>query len=506
VTRPAMILCGLWAALTLSISDVRAEKRVALVIGNGAYQNAGALTTTLSDANDVATMLRNAGFDLVDTRRDLDNVSFKTALRDFASAAKNADIAIVYFAGHGIDVNGANYLLPVDARLASDFDVEDEAVSLDRLMRAIEPARGMRVILIDASRDNALVRTMKRTISAGKAAAGLAKVEPSLSGILIAFAASPGAVVEEGQSAFTAALLKKLMQPGRDLRAALDEVRSDVVQVTAGRQQPLVVGTVVLAASPATLQAPSRQISVLPAPNAPPALAPSVVADPQRDYEAAERIGTREAWDAFLSVHPAGFYAALARTQRDKLLAADKQGPQVAVVAPAAKPEQEITVDPRAVASELQAELQRVGCDPGSVDGNWTARSRSALDQFNRRAGLDLDTAGPSIDALEAVRGQRGRICPLVCGRGQRAGGDRCIAIPAAPAAKKAAAPPPERARKAEPPQRRAAPPPPRETARRERIRPPTDREIFGAGRPAPAAPPISIGIGGRGLGLGVGF
>jgi hypothetical protein len=506
VTRPAMILCGLWAALTLSISDVRAEKRVALVIGNGAYQNAGALTTTVSDANDVATMLRNAGFDLVDTRRDLDNVAFKTAVRDFASAAKNADIAIVYFAGHGIDVNGANYLLPVDARLASDFDVEDEAVSLDRLTRAIEPARGMRVILIDASRDNALVRTMKRTISAGKAAAGLAKVEPSSPGILIAFAASPGAVADEGQSAFTAALSKKLIQ-GRDLRAALDDVRSEVMQVTAGRQQPYVAGTVVLAAGPATPQAPSRQISVLPAPNAPPVSTPAVVADPQRDYEAAERIGTREAWDAFLSVHPAGFYAALARTQRDKLLAAERPGPQVAVLPPAAKPEQEITVDPRAVASELQAELQRVGCDPGGTDGNWTVRSRSALDQFNRRAGLNLDTAGPSIDALEVVRSQRGRICPLVCGRGQRAEGERCVAIPAAPATKKAAAPPPERARKAEPPTRRAAPPPPpRETARRERIRPPTDREIFGAGRPAPAAPPISIGIGGRGLGLGVGF
>jgi hypothetical protein len=152
--------------------------------------------------------------------------------------------------------------------------------------------------------------------------------------------------------------------------------------------------------------------------------------------------------------------------------------------------------------------LRRVGCDPGATDGNWSARSQDAMNQFNRRARLDLDTRGATVTALEAVKVQRGRICPLVCGSGQRAEGERCVAIPAAPKPPvKREAARPERSRKAEPPARRA--PPPREVERRERIRPPTDREIFGGGGGGgrPAGPPISIGIGGRGgIGIGVGF
>jgi hypothetical protein len=152
----------------------------------------------------------------------------------------------------------------------------------------------------------------------------------------------------------------------------------------------------------------------------------------------------------------------------------------------------------------LQVELKRVGCDPGATDGNWSAKSRDALDQFNQRAGMDLDTRGATVTALEAVKVQRGRICALTCGSGQRPDGDRCVAVPAAPKppAKQQAVRPPERQRKAEPPARRA--PPPR-TVREERIRPPTDREIFGGGG-QPAGPPVSIGIGGRGrIGIGIG-
>ncbi len=518
MTRLTAILCGVAAAASLAVADmalaiVRAETRVALVIGNGAYQHASPLATPVADANAIAERLRAAGFGVVETRFDLGNLDFKSAARDFAAVAKTADVAIVYFAGYGIDVNGTNYLLPVDARLASDFDVEDEALSLDRLMRAIEPAKRVRAVILDASRDNAFVHGMKRSVSSGKA--GLARVEPASAGTLIAFAAKPGAIVEDGQGAFTAALVKRLIAPGADLRTTLDAVRDEVIAATAGRQEPFVTGTagsvVAAAADPAGAQPPTRQITVLPAPDAPspPSVqaAPQTVSDAQRDFEAAERIGTREAWDAFLSVHPAGFYAALARTHRDKLPSASQPTqapPQIAILPVPDKAGQEITRDPRAVARALQTELKRVGCDPGSTDGNWTARSRSALDQFNRRSGMDFDSAGPSVDALDAVKGQRGRICPLVCGSGQRAEGERCVAIPAAPApSRKAAVPPPqERARKASPPPRRA---PPREAIRRERIPPPPDREIFGGGRPA--VPPISIGIGGRGgIGFGVGF
>ena len=520
MTRLATILCGLWAALTFGVSYAHAEKRVALVIGNSAYQNASQLANPAKDANAVADLFRKAGFDVVETKLDLGNLEFKRVARDFTAAARDSDIAVIYFAGHGIEVNGTNYLLPVDAKLLSDFDVEDEALSLDRMMRAIEPARRLRLVILDACRDNPFVRTMQRSVATRNVTGGLARVEPVTTDTLVAFATKPGSTAEDGQgdnSPFAAALLKNLTVPGRDVRIALGHVRDDVMRTTASRQEPFVAGSLggaLLALVPDSTkpQEPTRQISVLPNPQA-----VEPIADPQRDYELAERVGTKEAWEYFLAVHPSGFYASLARQQRDKLVPRDQppapiaqpatQVPQQVAILPAPNvAEQEPRVDMRAIARDLQVQLRRVGCDPGATDGNWSAKSRDALDQFNRQAGMDLDTRGATVSALEAVRVQRGRICPLTCGSGQRADGDRCIAIPAAPKppAKQQANRPPERPRKAEPPVRRA--PPPREAARPERIRPPTDREIFGGGG-RPAGPPVSIGIGGRGgFGIGVGF
>lgn len=523
MTRLATILVGLWAVLTAAVVDARAEKRVALVVGNGAYQNAGQLANPGRDATAIGNLFRGAGFDVVETKLNLGNLEFKRVARDFTAAARDADIAVVYFAGHGIEVNGTNYLLPVDAKLVSDFDVEDEALSLDRVMRAIEPARRLRLVILDACRDNPFVTSMKRGLSTRSVTNGLAKVEPASTDTLIAFATRPGSTADDGSgdnSPFTAALVKNLMRPGQDIRLALGHVRDDVMKATGNRQEPFVAGSlggavVALAGDPGKPKEPTRQISVLPNPQA-----ADGVHDPQRDYELAERVGTKDAWDSFLSIHPAGFYASLARQQRDRLMAqSEPAAPVAAAPSPAPQVQQQIAalpapnvtapeprIDMRAIARDLQVELRRVGCDPGSTDGNWSAKSQDALGQFNRRAGMNLDTRGATVAALESVRVQRGRICPLVCGGGQRAEGDQCVAIPAAPKApvKKEAARP-ERSRKAEPPPRRAAPP--RETARRERIRPPTDREIFGGGGGRPAGPPVSIGIGGRGgIGIGVGF
>ncbi len=507
--RLATIICSLWA-LTLAIGEASAEKRVALVIGNSAYQNASQLANPGKDANAVAALFRDSGFAVVETRLDLGNLEFKRVARDFTAAARDADIAVVYFAGHGIEVNGTNYLLPVDAKLVSDFDVEDEALSLDRVMRAIEPAKRLRLVILDACRDNPFVRTMQRSVSTRNISGGLAKVEPASTDTLVAFATKPGSTADDGlgdNSPFAAAIVKNLAVPGRDVRIALGHVRDDVMRATGSRQEPFVAGSlggavVALVPDASKPAEPTRQISVLPNPQA-----AEPVADPQRDYELAERVGTKEAWDSFLALHPSGFYASLARQQRDKLAPVAQpasQAPQqvAAVPAPNVIP-QEPRIDMRAIARDLQVELRRVGCDPGATDGNWSAKSRDALDQFNQRARMDLDTRGATVSALEAVRVQRGRICPLTCRSGQREEGDRCVAIPAAPKppAKQQAVRPPDRPRKAEPPVRR---PPPREV-HQERIRPPTDREIFGGGRPA--GPPVSIGIGGRGgIGIGLGF
>jgi Caspase domain len=143
-----------------------AERRVAFVIGNSAYKNATSLPNTINDANAIAALFRSVGFEVVSSRTDLGVVDFKRAIRDFLITAETADIAVVYYAGHRIEVAGTNYLIPVDAKLARDSDVEDQAVALDRIIWALQSVKRLRLILIDASRDNPFVAKLQRSVGA----------------------------------------------------------------------------------------------------------------------------------------------------------------------------------------------------------------------------------------------------------------------------------------------------------------------------------------------------
>src|SRR5204863_4520087 len=159
--RPELHPFFLAAALVLLSQPAFAQKRVALVIGNAAYQNVAKLPNPVNDGATIATTLKGAGFDVVDSRHDLGAADTRRALRDFADRARDADIAVVYYAGHGIEVNGSNYLIPVDARLERDTDIYDEALSLDRILIAIEPAKKLRLVILDACRDNPFAKNMK---------------------------------------------------------------------------------------------------------------------------------------------------------------------------------------------------------------------------------------------------------------------------------------------------------------------------------------------------------
>jgi uncharacterized caspase-like protein len=140
----------LWLLL-VGASSSHAEKRVALVVGNSAYQNVGHLANPAKDSAAMAALLRTADFAVVELR-DVGLAGFKRAVSDFSETARNADIAVVYFAGHGIEVDRANYLIPIDAMLARDFDIADETVALERVLQAMEPVRGLRLIILDACR------------------------------------------------------------------------------------------------------------------------------------------------------------------------------------------------------------------------------------------------------------------------------------------------------------------------------------------------------------------
>lgn len=221
-------------------------RRVALVIGNSAYATVGGLPNARTDAQAVAAALRGLGFVKVALETDLTREAPLNVVRAFATEADGADWATVYFAGHGIEMNGANYIIPVDARLASDRDVEFEAVPLDRLMSAVDGARRLRLVMLDACRNNPFIAQMRRSVAQRSIGRGLAQVEPE-AGTLVVFAAKHGQVALDGDGAnspFVTALVNRIKTPNLEVRRLFDLVRDDVMAATGRRQQPFSYGSV----------------------------------------------------------------------------------------------------------------------------------------------------------------------------------------------------------------------------------------------------------------------
>jgi uncharacterized caspase-like protein len=509
------LLFFLGFSFCISVDPALADKRVALVVGNSTYQTVPQLPNPSRDAGAVAKMFKDAGFDSVDVQLNVGNLEFKRLIRRFEAMADQADVAVVYYAGHGLEIGGTNYLIPIDARLASDRDADDEAIPLERLVSSTDRAKRLRLVILDACRDNPFVTTMRRERANRAVTSGLGKVEPTGTDTLIAYAAKAGSTADDGDgqhSPFTSALLKNLTVPGLDVRLAFGRVRDDVLKSTGNRQEPFVYGSlggetmalVPQAAKPVDTEAEARV-----------------------DYELTAQIGTKEAWDSFLASHPTGLYANLARAQNNKLLAAqqshakaddarreaEEQAAQKAAelrkqleetntrqtaevkqklseqakkelddakkqaelaqqqaeaarkqvaeakrqavveaqlqveqakraakeeaekiaalspspTAPQAAPPSPPQIDQADITRLLQAHLKRVGCNSGNVDGKWDDGSRKALDLFNKNAQTQFDIKLASLDALDAVRNKPDRVCPLICAKGQRVEGDRCI-------------------------------------------------------------------------------
>jgi uncharacterized caspase-like protein len=518
--------------ICISADTALADKRVSLVIGMSKYQQVPQLTNPARDADAMSSLFKSAGFDVVDSERDLGISDFRRVVREFSETSRDADIAVVYYAGHGIEVDGVNYLIPADARLLSDFDVEDETVSLDRVIKALDSVKRLKLVILDACRDNPFAMTMKRSVASRSIGRGLGKIEPAMSETLIAYAAKAGAVASDGDgqnSPFATALVKYIAEPGLDLRLAFGRVRDDVLKSTSNRQEPFVYGSL---GGETTALVPAVAKSVDPE------------AQARIDYELAAQVGTREAWDSFIAGHNTGYYANLARAQNDKLSAAqqtrakaddtrreaeeqvaqkanefrrqleeqasrqtaevkqrlseqakkdiedarrqlsdqakkelDEARRQVEFaqqqaeaarqqveetrrqaiadaqlqveqakrsareeaarlaaltptqIAPPASPPPPPQMDQPDVTRLLQAHLKRVGCATGDATGKWDDGSRKALELFNKSAQTTFDIKLASLDALDAVRSKTVRVCPLICGKGQRTDGDRCIQI-----------------------------------------------------------------------------
>jgi uncharacterized caspase-like protein len=245
----AILLSGLVLSIlaAFGVQAATAEgKRVALVIGNSKYVNAVALPNPANDAHLIASTLRNAGFDVIEGV-DQDNAGMHGLISKFTEESYNADLAVIFYAGHGMQVDGKNYLIPVDADLTSPAYLKARTVQIDEFMAALPADPAVGIIILDACRDNPLGRTLAAALPKSRSlGAGLAPVDAKADGIgtggvLIAYATDPGAIAFDGDgvdSPYSLALARHLTEPGVEIQSALTRVRGDVTEATQGRQRP----------------------------------------------------------------------------------------------------------------------------------------------------------------------------------------------------------------------------------------------------------------------------
>jgi hypothetical protein len=243
------LLTAITAFACLAAAPAQAGRRVALVIGNSSYANVPPLPNPRGDAAAIAGLLQNTGFDNVTLKTDLDFNAMRLAFRDFGLKAHGADVAAVYFAGHGLELGGENYLVPVDARLASDSSVGYEAITLSLVLSSVRPAKRLRLVILDACRNNPFSQQMK--ISGGRTRSvsrGLARIEPP-GDVLVAYSAKAGTTARDGAGAhspYAEALLAHLATPGLDIRLVMGAVRDAVIARTRPSgtpQEPFIYGS-----------------------------------------------------------------------------------------------------------------------------------------------------------------------------------------------------------------------------------------------------------------------
>jgi len=245
LARSAVLLLGLVIVATgLQLETALGASRVALVIGNGAYQKVETLPNPPNDATDIAASLGRLGFS-VRTLTDARFEDMRRGLIEFGREAREADMAVVFFAGHGMEIGGENWLIPIDAELRNDTDAENEAVSLRAVMLQVANARGLGLVILDACRNNPFAAKMTRSIRTRAVASGLARTEPT-DNVLVAYAAKDGTTATDGagrNSPFTTALLNNLEKPGLEVTFMFRNVRDEVMGATKREQQPFVYGS-----------------------------------------------------------------------------------------------------------------------------------------------------------------------------------------------------------------------------------------------------------------------
>lgn len=408
--------------------------KVALVIGNSKYASVSELDNPHNDSVAVTAALRQQGFEVV-SANDLGRVAMRDALRRFRDKADQSRVALVYYAGHGIEISGENYLVPVDARLEDERDAELEMIELDLVLRQISGARDLKMVVLDACRNNPFVVKMKRRNSGRSVSSGLGRIEYADADTLIAYAAAAGEVTPDGASGgnspFTSAFVRALDGPPTDVRRLLGRVR-DHMRDTVPGAAPFVYtslgGGEFIINPKGAKAAPPARVAPKPTPNTS-ATQPSQSSISQ-DFIAVDRAGTFEDWDAFLikhesqSAHP--LYAfALEKREALRPTSVSRQTPEpkpeTTAVVPQPIPEiapviEQVMTEDEAARS-LQTLLKERGCYRGAIDGQFGKNSRAALVSFGRQAGatvpFDRDAgAAGLLAAAGVVKVNPNVICP----------------------------------------------------------------------------------------------
>ncbi len=368
------------AVALISNGVALADKRVALVVGNSNYRSTTPLRTPLNDATDVANTLERLGFDVV-RGIDLDYAGMREEVKVFAEHLSGADVGLFYYAGHGLQVSGKNYLIPIDADIKAAPDLDFGAIDLDLVLRNMEREAPINIVFLDACRNNPLTGNLAKSMGtrSGAVTRGLARVESGV-GTLIAFATQPGNVALDGagrNSPFAAALLKAIEQPGLPISDIMISVRRDVLRETDNRQVPWDSSSL------------TGQFYFVPAPAAPPAGSATVKTTPEPAqpnfemifWESIKNEKNPRLFEAYLNRYPSGAFAEIARIRLESTKTAalypahDQEGDKVAIT------------DPNLL-REVHQRLYELNFDPGPINGPVSEATRQAVREFQQMSNL----------------------------------------------------------------------------------------------------------------------
>jgi uncharacterized caspase-like protein len=374
--RLLLILAFLAVPITAS-----AAARVAFVVGNSSYENAPPLSNPTNDARLVSRALKDLGFE-VESHSNLSRWKIAAELSDFLDKTKDAELTLFYFAGHGMQFEGRNYLLGTDAQLQSELDIQAEALELGQITRLLRRNSRAALIFIDACRDNPVAtdfyrRTLPATRSTGLQ--GLAEPTERFDGAMVTFSSSPGQVAYDGRGAyspFAESLAKHLPSPNTEILTLMKRVIGDVRTATGGRQVPMVSNDL------------SREIyllekAALPVAPAPEPAPKKTISELDRVFKAALEAGTERGWALFLNRFPQSIHQRAALAGWEAAILADSDDGDAAARAL----EGRLSIDSTTIRA-TQLALNQQGFDAGTADGVLGRRSRSALAAFQKDRGL----------------------------------------------------------------------------------------------------------------------